>query len=181
MPQLAKTWRYAVPGLLLAVLAAFFYRGLYLNPGYIESPLICQPAPEFILPDLKDTSAQIGTRDISGRMALLNVWATWCIECLHEHDFLLELARSGVPIYGLNWKDDRAKALTWLDQLGDPYVASAFDDVGDVAIDYGVYGAPETFLIGPDLTILEKHLGPLTPAVWAAKFEPAIAAGCEDN
>jgi cytochrome c biogenesis protein CcmG/thiol:disulfide interchange protein DsbE len=156
------------------VLGLFFYRGLYLNPGYIESPLIGRQAPEFSLPDLENPVASVGTNDLAGQVSLLNVWATWCIECRHEHDFLLQLARSGMPIYGLNWKDDQAAAIEWLETLGDPYIASATDQIGDVAIDYGVYGAPETFLIGPDLTILQKHLGPLTPAVWEAKFAPVI-------
>jgi cytochrome c biogenesis protein CcmG/thiol:disulfide interchange protein DsbE len=167
-------WRYAVPVVALLVLGVFFYRGLYLNPGYIESPLIGKQAPEFSLPDLENPAASVGTADLSGKVSLLNVWATWCVECRHEHDFLLRLAASGMPIYGLNWKDDRAAALQWLETLGDPYVASATDEIGDVAIDYGVYGAPETFLIGPDLTILQKHLGPLTPAIWDAKFAPMI-------
>jgi len=167
-------WRYAIPVVALFVLGAFFYRGLYLNPGYIESPLIGKQAPDFSLPDLQNPAASVSRADFSGKMALLNVWATWCIECRHEHDFLLSLAASGMPIYGLNWKDDRAAALEWLNVLGNPYVASAQDDIGDVAIDYGVYGAPETFLIGPDLTILQKHLGPLTPGIWDAKFVPVI-------
>jgi cytochrome c biogenesis protein CcmG/thiol:disulfide interchange protein DsbE len=177
-----KNLRYAIPLILLAVLVAFFQRGLFLDPTSVESPLICQTAPEFSLPDLENPSRQVSQQDLGGRMTLLNVWATWCVECRHEHEFLIELARSGVPIYGLNWKDERDKALAWLDQLGDPYVASAFDDVGDVAIDYGVYGAPETFLVGPDLTILAKHLGPMTPAIWEDKFMPVLAApACEDD
>jgi cytochrome c biogenesis protein CcmG/thiol:disulfide interchange protein DsbE len=179
--QLARL-RYAIPAVLLAVLAAFFVRGLGLNPAFIETPLLCQPAPEFSLPDLVDDSRQVASQDFAGRLVLLNVWATWCEECRHEHAYLLELARSGIPIYGLNWKDDRAEALDWLEQLGNPYVASAFDKVGDVAIDYGVYGAPETFLIGPDRTILAKKTGPLTPEVWSALFVPAIEAQqCEDD
>ena len=169
-------WRYAVPIVAFTILAGFFLRGLSLNPGLIESPLIGKPAPEFSLPALTNPSLQVGTKDLAGQIALLNVWATWCVECRHEHDFLLQLARSGMPIYGLNWKDERDLALEWLATLGNPYVASAVDAVGDVAIDYGVYGAPETFLIGPDLTILEKHLGPLTPAIWERKFVPVIEA-----
>lgn len=174
----AKTWRYAIPAALLAVLAALFLRGLQLQPGYEESPLVCQPAPEFSLPDLADPAERVGSPDLSGRMALLNVWATWCIGCRQEHAYLLELARSGVPIYGINWNDDREAALEWLDTLGNPYVASAFDDVGSVAIDYGVYAAPETFLISPDLTILDKHFGPFTPEVWAEWSTPAMGSRC---
>ena len=167
-------WRYAVPVIALFVLGAFFYRGLHLNPGYVESPLIGRTAPAFSLPDLERPTLSVGTADMAGKMSLLNVWATWCVECRHEHDFLLSLAEAGIPIYGLNWKDDRDAALEWLDVLGNPYVASARDVIGDVAIDYGVYGAPETFLLGPDLTILQKHLGPLTPSIWEAKFASLI-------
>lgn len=171
-----KVWVYAIPALVLLVLAAFFYRGLQLNPTYIESPLIGRQAPEFTLPALKNPSEQIGTDDMAGQYALLNVWATWCVGCREEHAFLLQLADAGMPIYGLNWKDERDAALDWLATLGDPYVLSAADTVGDVAIDYGVYGAPETFLLGPDLMILHKHLGPLNAAIWERDFVPAIEA-----
>lgn len=167
-------WRYFVPIMVLAVLGGFFLVGLNLNPGYIESPLIGRTAPEFDLPSLENPAATVGTKDLSGQFTLLNVWATWCVECRHEHDFLLSLAQSGMPIYGLNWKDEREAALEWLTVLGDPYVASATDEIGDVAIDYGVYGAPETFLIGPDLTVLHKHLGPLTASIWERQFVPVI-------
>jgi cytochrome c biogenesis protein CcmG/thiol:disulfide interchange protein DsbE len=170
-------WRYAIPVVLLAVLGGFFLRGLDLNPRIIESALIGTPAPEFNLPNLKDPSASVTTADLKGRYSLLNVWATWCVECRREHGFLLELKESGIPIYGLNWKDERAAALEWLDVLGDPYIASAVDMTGDIGIDYGVYGAPETFLIGPDGTILEKYLGPLSQERWDSIFVPIIEAG----
>jgi cytochrome c biogenesis protein CcmG/thiol:disulfide interchange protein DsbE len=160
-----------LPLAVMLVLGAFFARGLNLNPGYVPSPLVGKPMPSFALPRLDDSSVQIGSEDIRGRLALLNVWATWCIGCRQEHAFLVELAQtSGVPIYGLNWKDDRAAALEWLDRLGNPYVASAFDENGAVAIDWGVYGAPETFLLAPDGTVLYKHIAPLTPEVWSSEF-----------
>lgn len=172
-------WRYAIPIIVVAVLGVFLYRGLYLNPGYIPSPLVGKPAPEFSLPDLENLEQQVGSDDFAGKVALLNVWATWCIGCRQEHAFLLELARtSGVPIYGLNWKDDRDAALKWLATLGDPYVATAYDPLGDVAIDWGVYGAPETFLIGRDGTVLHKHIAPLTPEIWQRDFLPRIAEEC---
>jgi cytochrome c biogenesis protein CcmG/thiol:disulfide interchange protein DsbE len=172
-------WRYFVPVLVLAVLAAFFYGGLGLNPSKVTSPLIGKPAPEFSLPTVRDPAVNVGSESFKGQVALLNVWGTWCVECRHEHDFLLELERtSGIPIYGLNVKDERAKAIAWLDDLGDPYVASGFDDEGRVAIDWGVYGAPETFLIGRDGTVLHKHISPLTPAVWHRDFVPLIRQEC---
>jgi cytochrome c biogenesis protein CcmG/thiol:disulfide interchange protein DsbE len=171
-------WRYFVPVVVLAVLAAFFYGGLGLNPSKVTSPLLGKPAPEFSLPTVHDPEERIGTADLKGQVSLLNVWGTWCIECRHEHDFLLELARIGVPIYGLNLRDERAKAVEWLADLGDPYVASAFDVDGRVAIDWGVYGAPETFLIGRDGTVLHKHISPLTPGVWRRDFVPLIQREC---
>ena len=172
-------WRYLIPIGVFVVLAAFFARGLSLNPGYVPSPLLGKPAPAFELPRLKDPAATLGTRDIEGQVALLNVWATWCVGCRQEHAFLVELAEANdVPIYGLNWKDDRATALSWLASLGDPYVASAFDEIGEVAIDWGVYGAPETFLLARDGTVLYKHIAPLTPEIWAQEFLPRIVAQC---
>jgi cytochrome c biogenesis protein CcmG/thiol:disulfide interchange protein DsbE len=174
-------WRYAVPVVILGVLAIFFARGLNLNPGYIPSPFIGKPAPEFSLPSLRDSDTTVSTSSMRGQVALFNVWATWCVGCRQEHGFLNELAKSGgVPIYGLNWRDDRSAALRWLDTLGDPYVVSAFDAEGDVAIDWGVYGAPETFLVDRDGTVLHKHIAPLTPEVWRTQFLPIIEEKCAD-
>jgi cytochrome c biogenesis protein CcmG/thiol:disulfide interchange protein DsbE len=172
-------WRYAIPVVLFAVIAVFFFRGLSLNPTYVPSPLIGKPLPAFSLPSLEDPSRTVGSEDLKGRVSLLNVWGTWCVECRHEHAFLLELARSsGVPIYGLNLRDDRASALDWLATLGDPYVDSAFDADGGVAVDWGVYGAPETFLIGRDGTVLHKHISVLTPLAWQRDFLPLIQEPC---
>jgi cytochrome c biogenesis protein CcmG/thiol:disulfide interchange protein DsbE len=172
-------WRYAIPIVLFVILAIFFARGLSLNPGYVPSPLIGKPMPAFALPRLKDPLAALSSADIQGQVALLNVWATWCVGCRAEHAFLVDLAAQGtVPIYGLNWKDDRAAALNWLAQLGDPYVASAYDEAGKVAIDWGVYGAPETFLIGRNGTVLYKHIAPLTREIWEREFMPRIALEC---
>jgi cytochrome c biogenesis protein CcmG/thiol:disulfide interchange protein DsbE len=167
-------WKYLIPAFVLAILGVFFYQGLYLNPGQIESPLIGKSAPAFSLPDLKQPSEQVTNESFADQYSLLNVWATWCVECRHEHGYLMELADNGMPIYSINWKDERAAALEWLAVLGDPYVETGADEIGDVAIDYGVYGAPETFLIGPDQTILVKHIGPLNPAIWNAKFAPLL-------
>ena len=154
-------WRYLMPIGIFVVLAAFFVRGLSLNPRYVPSPLLGKDAPEFELPRLKDPGASLGSQDIEGKVALLNVWATWCVGCRQEHGLLVELAEANdVPIYGLNWKDDRGAALGWLSSLGDPYVASAFDELGEVAIDWGVYGVPETFVIDAKGRIAYKHVGP---------------------
>lgn len=167
--------RTLVPATLFAILVVFFWTGLNLKPSEIPSPLIGKPAPVFDLPQLRDASLRLTQDDLAGEISLLNVWATWCVGCRQEHDFLLQVAReSDVPIYGLNYKDDRDKAIAWLDTLGDPYRASAFDETGTVSIDWGVYGAPETFLIDAEGIIRYKHIGPLNAEVWRNKLLPRI-------
>lgn len=170
-------WRYLLPVILFGSLIPIFVIGLHKDPSEIPSPLLAKPAPEFELPNLLDLDATVGTSDMKGKMSLLNVWATWCFACRQEHGFLLELARSGeIDIYGLNWRDERDEALRWLADLGDPYTATAFDYDGRVGIDWGVYGAPETFLIGPDGRVLYKHISPLDANVWQTEFVPRIRA-----
>lgn len=169
--------RFLLPMLAFVGLLVLLFVGLYGNPTRLPSPLIDKPAPAFVLPKLKQAEATLSSADFAGQVVLLNVWATWCVACRQEHDFLLQLAKSGdVPIYGLNWRDQRDAALRWLDQLGDPYTASAFDADGRVGIDWGVYGAPETFLIDAQGMVLFKHVSPLNEQVWAAEFAPRIAA-----
>lgn len=174
--------RYLVPVIpvaILAVLAGFFYVGLYRSPGYIPSPYLGKPAPEFSLPGLKNPQRTVSTNDLKGQLTLFNVWATWCVGCRQEHPFLVQLSKqTKIPIYGLNWKDDPKAAREWLSSLGDPYVESGVDRTGDAAIDWGVYGAPETFLIDRDGTVLLKHIAPMTPDVWRSDFLPIIRAKC---
>ncbi len=170
-------WRYLLPLAAFGVLVTFFFYGLQRDPSTIPSPLIGKPAPEFSLPDVRDPNKQVSNADYRSRMYLLNVWATWCVGCRQEHEVLMQLARtSPIPMISLNWKDERALAIRWLDQLGDPYVQSAFDQEGRVAIDWGVYGAPETFLVSADGRVLHKHIAPMTLQVWEQEFLPKIAA-----
>jgi cytochrome c biogenesis protein CcmG/thiol:disulfide interchange protein DsbE len=130
------------------------------------------------LPTLKDPSVTVASKDLEGKIAVVNVWATWCVGCRTEHPFLLELAaEKNIPIYGINWRDTRPEALRWIAQLGDPYIASGFDGTGRVGIDWGVYGAPETFLLGADGVVLHKHLGPLNRESWERDFVPLIESG----
>lgn len=169
--------RYVLPAVAFAILVGFFWVGLRLNPGEVPSPLIGKPAPAFELPELSDTSRIISNETLRGQPALLNVWATWCAGCRLEHDLLLAIAAEGnVPIYGLNYRDDRAAALEWLRQLGNPFKAVAYDPEGTVSIDWGVYGAPETFLIDPDGVVVYKHIAPLTLDDWREEFLPRIRA-----
>ena len=167
--------RFLVPALAFALLVGFFVIGLQRDPGRIPSPLVGKPAPDFSLESLGDPAWKVGTADFAGRYWLLNVWATWCAGCRDEHGALLEIARQNrVPILGLNWRDDRALALRWLEQLGNPYAAVAFDPQGVVAIDCGVYGAPETFLIDSAGRVVWKHIGPLDRAAWERDFLPLL-------
>jgi len=141
----------------------------------LPSPLLEKPAPQFALPSLTDPAKTVGSASYANEMAVINVWATWCVGCRQEHGFLMQLAESGaIPIFGLNWRDNRPEALRFLQQLGDPYVDSAYDEDGSVGIDWGVYGAPETFLVGADGTVLFKQLGPLNWELWEENFVPLI-------
>lgn len=171
-------WRYAAPLAIFIVIAAFFFVGLRMNPNDVPSALLGKQVPTFSLPSVTNPDAILSSETLAGQVSLVNVWGTWCVECRHEHAFLLELARAGVPIYGLNVRDDRAAAIDWLTRLGDPYVSSGFDPENKVAVDWGVTGAPETFLIGSNGMILHKHISPLTPRVWQRDFLPLLREHC---
>ena len=167
--------RYLIPLVIFLALAVFLAIGLTRDPHELKSVLINKPAPTFRLSQLKAADRTISTEDMRGKVWLLNVWASWCVACRDEHPWLIKYAQSGaVPIYGLNYKDNREDALAWLEEFGDPYLLSAVDLDGRVAIDYGVYGAPETYLIDKSGTIRLKHVGPVTPDVWAEKILPMV-------
>jgi cytochrome c biogenesis protein CcmG, thiol:disulfide interchange protein DsbE len=141
----------------------------------IASPLIGKPAPAFSLPDLSDPTRSVRSSELRGRWYLFNVWGTWCFECRAEHQTLLEVQRAAVvAIVGLDWKDDDAQARAWLTQLGNPYERVAIDHLGRTAIDWGVYGAPETFLVNPEGIVVYKLVGPLTHEAWTHEFLPRL-------
>jgi len=168
-------WRFLIPGLVFAVLIGFFVIGLNRDPSYVPSPLIGKAAPAFSLAKVEDPTQQVSDRDFTGRKHLVNVWATWCAGCRQEHEFLLQVAKQNVvPIVGIDWKDELPLAQRWLSELGNPYVATGFDVEGRVAIDYGVYGAPETFLVDEHGVVIYKHVGILTNEVWQNKLLPLI-------
>ena len=167
--------RFVLPLVIFVVLVVFLAIGLGHDPHEVPSPLINKPAPAFQLPQLHEPTKTFSAQEMKGKVWLLNVWASWCISCREEHPVLLDLARAGaVPIYGLNYKDKREDAIDWLDELGNPYLLSASDIDGRVGIDYGVYGAPETYLIDRDGVIRYKHIGPLTPDVLQGKILPLV-------
>ncbi len=165
-----------LPVAIFIVLALFLWRGLSGNPSALPSARVGQLLPEFDLPRLNEQSGQRFTsKDIQGRIALLNVWASWCDACTEEQVFLLKLARQGVAIYGLNYHDESATALQWLHTWGNPYLAIGFDEAGQVAINLGVYGTPETFLIDEKGVIRYRYAGVLDTSIWQREFLPRIA------
>lgn len=169
--------RYIVLLAVFAIMIGVFVVGLGQDPTVLPSPLIDKPAPRYALPSVADAAITVGSKDYDGQLVLVNIWATWCVGCRQEHAYLLELAeRNEIPIHSVNWRDQRAPAQAWLAKLGDPYVASAYDEDGRVGIDWGVYGAPETFLVDADGRILHKRIGPMDEFVWQREFVPVIAA-----
>jgi cytochrome c biogenesis protein CcmG/thiol:disulfide interchange protein DsbE len=171
--------RFLLPLGLFILLAAVLAIGIRhsRDKGIIASPLLGKPAPQFSLPSLTDPAREVRSADLKGHWYLFNVWGTWCGECRQEHDMLLEVRRAAVvPIIGLDWKDDDAQALSWLTQLGNPYQSVATDRSGREAIEWGVYGAPETFLVNPQGIIVYKHIGALTPDTWAREILPRVSA-----
>ena len=164
-----------IPLGVFLVLVGFLFVGLFLNPREVPSPLIGKPAPQFTLNQLHQPGKTLGTPDMKGQVWLLNVWASWCVSCREEHPLLVAAARQNlVPIVGLNHKDEAGAATAWLRRLGNPYQAIAVDRDGRVSIDYGVYGVPETFVIDRDGIVRMKHIGPLTPEVWAKDLLPLV-------
>ena len=147
--------------------------GLRLNPREVPSPLVGKPAPHFELPRLDQPARTFTQKDMLGKVWLLNVWASWCPPCLVEHPVVAELAKT-VPVIGLNYKDAREDALPWLARNGDPYQLSVYDAAGKIAIDYGVYGVPETYVIDRKGVIRYKHVGPLTPEIAQRKLAPLV-------
>ena len=157
--------------------AIVLYFGLFRDPREIPSPLIDKPAPAFTLEHLDDPSKTISTADLKGKVWLLNVWASWCPNCKDEHPDLMDLHKSGkVVIVGLNYKDQRRLGLEVLRKTGNPYDINAFDPEGKAALDWGVYGAPETFLIDADGIIRAKHVGAVSPEIIATKFAKFFTA-----
>jgi cytochrome c biogenesis protein CcmG/thiol:disulfide interchange protein DsbE len=179
MPPVKKLL-YLVPAAAFLVVAGAFLWGLdpERDPREVPSVLIDRPVPEFTLPPLAGMDVPgFATADLqAGQVALVNVFASWCVPCRAEHPYLMRLARDGVvPIYGINYKDKPADALAWLEELGSPYVAIGADEAGRVAIDWGIYGVPETFVIDQTGVIRYRQVGPIFPKVLEEEILPLIA------
>ena len=162
-----------VPLALFAALAGLLYSGLQRDPGVVSSPLVGRALPAFALPGVR--GGELRSEALREEPSLLNVWASWCAACRDEHPLLLRLAASGeAPIYGLNYKDERADAVRWLERFGDPYRRSGHDRAGAVGLDLGVYGVPETFIIDRKGRIAYKHIGPIAEEDWEETIRPLL-------
>lgn len=172
-------WKFLLPFAAFVGLVVLFAFGL--NPSRdihaLPSPLIGKPAPEIALSDLLDPSRAVSNAALKGQVYVLNVWGTWCVACREEHEALLAISQQHVvPIIGLDWKDQRDRAQQWLQQLGNPYQAVAFDSDGRTGVNWGVYGAPETYLVDQQGRVIYKFISPMTQQVWEREFLPRIAA-----
>jgi cytochrome c biogenesis protein CcmG, thiol:disulfide interchange protein DsbE len=172
-------WKFVLPMVAFVALAVLFAFGLNPNRDIhaLPSPLIGKAAPLFSLTDVMDPARTVSNAALKGQVYVLNVWGSWCYACRQEHETLLDIARQKVvPIVGLDYMDQREKAQQWLTQLGNPYSGVAFDTDGRTAIDWGVYGAPETYLVDGQGRIIYKYISPMTPDVWQHDFLPRIEA-----
>lgn len=173
-------YRFAVPLVLFALLVLVLAIGIEQSPDkdLIPSPLIGKPAPAFSLPSLTDPGQRVSSTQLRGHWYLFNVWGTWCGSCRLEHSMLLRIKDTGiVPLVGLDWKDDRSDALSFLKEQGDPYATIAVDQDGSEAIMWGVYGAPETFLVNPQGIVVYKFIGPITEQAWEEQILPHLPMG----
>ena len=167
--------RFLIPLAIFLVLVGFLGIGLKLDPREVPSPLVGKPAPDFRLTLLSDPGKQLSPADLRGKVWLFNVWASWCASCRQEHEVLLDLSRQGgVPIYGMDYKDQPGDAQAVLNRYGNPYVETVVDLDGRVGINYGVYGVPETYLIDKNGVIRYKHTGPVTRESLDKKILPLV-------
>ena len=167
--------RFLLPLAIFVVMVGFLAVGLTLNPRKVPSPLVGKSAPDFSLPQLHDQEKVFSPNELMGKVWLLNFWASWCGGCKDEHPVLMQLAQSGeVPIYGMDYKDRREEALTWLRRWGNPYPVIAVDESGRVGINYGVYGVPETYVIDKAGVIRYKQIGPLDEDTVKGKILPLV-------
>lgn len=168
--------RFLIPLVVMALLVALLAAGLRHDPRHLPSALIGKPAPAFDLPRLDASNQTMSPGALRGQVWILNVWASWCEACRDEHPVLMDFAANGaVPVYGLNYRDEREPALRWLETAGNPFVATFVDRDGSTGIDYGVYGVPETFVIDGSGVVRYRQAGPLTRASLDRVILPLVA------
>lgn len=167
---------FAAPLMVLLLLLVAFGVGLTRDPSRIPSELIDRELPTFTLAPLDGYERGLSSLDIRGEVALVNIFGSWCTGCVAEHEMLMTISRTGgPPIYGLAWRDDPVAAARWLARRGDPYTAVGADAEGRAAIEFGVTGAPETFVIDRVGRIRYKHVGPITEDIWRHVLQPLVA------
>lgn len=166
---------FILPAVLLALLAAMAYLRLGKDPSVLPSALIDRPAPEFNLPPVLDSVPGLSTADLKGQVSLVNVFASWCAPCRVEHPVFLRLKEEGrVPVFGIDYKDKPEDAKAWLQRLGNPYTRLGADLEGRTAIEWGVYGVPETYVIDREGRIRYRHVGPVQPRDLEEKILPLL-------
>jgi cytochrome c biogenesis protein CcmG/thiol:disulfide interchange protein DsbE len=179
--SLARHWPTLLPLIVVIVLVGIFAKRLVDvtqgdAPNIIPSVLLNRPVPDFTLEPLPGRGEGFSSESLKGHVSLVNIWGSWCVACLSEHPLLMELAaQDAVPIHGIAWRDDPAKSLEWLAKHGDPFDLVGQDPRSEVAIAFGVTGAPETFVVDAEGVIRYKHIGPITPEVWRGTLQPLIA------
>jgi cytochrome c biogenesis protein CcmG/thiol:disulfide interchange protein DsbE len=167
---------FLAPLVVFATIAVLLAVGLTLNPREIPSPLIGKAVPRFELPPVRGRTLGLASADLKGEVSIVNVFASWCVACKEEHPVFMQMQRERlVPIHGINYKDRPEDAQKWLDDMGDPYTRTGADIDGRVAIDWGVYGVPETFVIDREGRIAYKHIGAVTPKLLDERLRPLIA------
>lgn len=167
----------ALPLVLFVALGGYFAVGLGRDPSHIPSVLIDKPLPAFDLPAIEGFDKGFSSDDIKGRVALINIFGSYCASCVIEHPVLMEIAASeDVLIAGLDWKDEKGAGTRWLQQRGNPYALIGDDANGRTAIDLGVTGAPETFIVDKAGRIRYKHVGPIDRRIWKERLKPIVDA-----
>lgn len=172
--MLTQRLKLFIPLVVFIILALLFWRGLSLDPNAMPSALIGKPVPNFNLPTLENTDRLVDQEIFKGKASLINVWATWCPTCYAEHGYLVKLAEQGIPIYGINYKDETPAAQKWLKELHNPYVLSVIDADGRLGLNLGVFGAPETYLVDSEGIIRYKHIGVVDEKVWGEVLKPLM-------
>ncbi len=172
---MSKLLKFLLPLALFFVVAGFLFKGLYLDPHEVPSPLVGKPAPSFEAPMLGETGKTFSSQDMKGKVWLLNVWASWCGACREEHPVLMDMSKiSEFEMVGLDYKDTDAEAKDVLNTAGNPYKLVVTDAEGKIGINYGVYGVPETYLIDKAGVIRYKQIGPITKELLYTKILPMV-------
>ena len=173
---MSKRLIYLLPLGIFLILAVYFAVGLTKDPRKLPSTLINREVPAFNLPAIQGYERGFSSKDLLGQVTLVNIFGSWCVACLAEHPFLMKLKKDNViPIYGIDWREKSDGAATkWLQRHGDPYTLIGDDRDSRVSIDFGVTGAPESFIVDKKGVVRYKHIGPIYPETWADTLLPIV-------